>query len=89
MEAAQRAVLERHAALEDVYEANKERVATAKTRAAARGPTHVSLLPRGPLPDSVSTRVSTVPSKVLHSNADGVARIFGRRWRDDEPERDE
>ncbi|AFO57706.1 hypothetical protein NJ7G_2475 [Natrinema sp. J7-2] len=41
----------------------------------------VSSVPCGPLPDSVSTRVSTVPTTVRHAKTDVLTRIYARRWK--------
>jgi hypothetical protein len=43
-------------------------------------PTAVRTMPKGPLPDSASTRVSTVPSQVKYSRAKNPRRIYGRRF---------
>lgn len=76
---AREAVVEQHAAIARVYASNKARFERAKN--AERNSTAVSLLPTGPLPDSVSTRLSTVPSRVPYTEIDALPRIYGRRWR--------
>ncbi|QLG26048.1 hypothetical protein HUG10_00145 [Halorarum halophilum] len=81
------AVIEQHAASERLYESNKTRVRSANRQSAVRDPTKVSSLPSGPLPNSVSTRLSTVPSKVPYSKADALPRIYGHRWRKAESDR--
>lgn len=75
------AVIAQHAATERLYESNKERSRDADRRSAVRDPTKASSLPSGPLPNSVSTRLSTVPSKVPYSRVDALPRIYGHRWR--------
>lgn len=74
-------VVDKHAALERVYESNKERFDRTKARSSAGNPTAVSLLPSGPLPDSVSTRLSTVPAEVPYAYIDALPRIYARRWK--------
>ncbi|MBZ6495475.1 hypothetical protein [Natrinema longum] len=46
----------------------------------SNNPTAVSSVPYGPLPASVSTRVSTVPTNVRHAKVDALPRIYSRRW---------
>lgn len=82
-------VVEGHVAVEQLYESNKERFERTKARSVAGNPTAVSLLPSGPLPDSVSTRLSTVPDEVPHAKIDALPRIYGRRWRRARPSRTE
>lgn len=75
------ALVEQHATLEQVYESNKEQFRKSERQRTARNPTAVSLHPLGPLPDSISTRVSTVLSEVPHAKIKALPRIYGRRWR--------
>lgn len=79
-EAVRDAIVELHAVLERLYVSNKKRFRKADENQTARNPTAVSLLPSGPLPDSVSTRFSTVPARVLHAKIEPLPRIYGRRW---------
>ncbi len=80
-EVVQNAVIEQHERLEEVYEANKARLTPPTRRGVTRNPTAVSLLSSDPLPDSVSTRLSTVPSAVPYAKIDALPRIHGRRWK--------
>lgn len=79
-ETAQAAVLEGHEAIKERYEANRRRFSDADDQRKGRNPTAVSLRSPGPLPDSVSTRLSTVRSRALHSKTDPLTRVYGRRW---------
>lgn len=74
-------VVEGHAAFERLYESNRIRFENARERSITGNPTAVSLLPSGPLPDSVSTRLSTVPAEVPNAKIGALPRIYGRRWR--------
>lgn len=80
VEVARDAVVEQHATIARVYTSNKERFG--KSRGAERNSTSVSLLPAGPLPDSVSTRLSTIPSRIPYTEIDPIHRIYGRRWKE-------
>lgn len=80
-EAVRDAIVELHAVFERLYISNKKRFRKADEGQTVRNPTAVSLLPSGPLPDSVSTRLSTVPSGVLHAKIKPLPRIYGRRWK--------
>ncbi|RQG98674.1 hypothetical protein EA472_16935 [Natrarchaeobius oligotrophus] len=73
---AREGVLKGHKAVEEVYPANRRQPGTRP-----RNPTAVSLHPSGPIPDSVSTRFSSVPSNVRLSKIDALPRVYGRRWR--------
>ena len=86
VEVARDAVVAQHAAVARVYASNKERFEASK--GAGRNSTVVSLLPSGPLPDSVSTRLSTVPSRIPYTEVDALPRIYGRRWTDAGAERE-
>ena len=81
LSAAREEVVERHAALEQRYRSNGKRSEHARGRSTAGTSSSVSLLPPGPLPDSVSTRLSTVPAEVPYANIDALPRVYGRRWR--------
>lgn len=71
-----KAAVKGHAAFERVYDENQERFG-----ARSRNPTAVSLKPSGPLPDGASTRLSTLPSSVRHSDAVVFTPVYGYRWR--------
>lgn len=77
---AQEAIVDGHEAIVSRYETNRQRFGDADDQGNGRNPTAVSLVSPGPLPDGVSTRLSTVRSKGLHSKTDPLPRIFGRRW---------
>ncbi|WP_232702442.1 hypothetical protein [Halobacterium wangiae] len=85
--AVQEKVVEGHEELEERYEANKQRFSSDNEQRAPGNPTAVSLLSSGPLPDSVSTRLSTVPSRVLYSKAEPIPRVYSRRWARGRPKR--
>lgn len=74
-------VIAAHAAFEELYEANQSQPGYAGRRPVSRNATAVSLLPAGPVPDSASTRFSSVPSNVRRATIDALPRIYGRRWR--------
>jgi len=78
---AREGVVDAHERLEQLYESNETRSRTAARKRSGRNPTAVSMLPPGPLPDSVSTRLSTVPPGVPRTKIDPLPRIYGRRWR--------
>ena len=81
MEVLREGVIEAHAAIERVYASNRRRSGTATGRPGTRRSTAVSLHPSGPLPDSASTRLSTVPPDLPYSKIDALPRIYGGRWR--------
>lgn len=81
LEPARDAVVERHEALERQYASNARRFDGSRG-GRVRNPTAFSLRPPGPLPDSISTRLSTVPAAVPNAKIDPLPRIFGRRWRE-------
>ena len=81
MEPLRGAVVEAHADAERIYASNRARFGTADERSVAGNATAVSLLPSGPLPNGVSTRLSTVREEVPYSVTDALPRIYGRRWR--------
>jgi hypothetical protein len=73
-------LLETHETIRHLYEANQQRLGQADHRSGSRNPTARSTLSPGPLPDSISTRVSTVPRRVRHSRTKARPRIYGRRF---------
>lgn len=80
-------LLDTHDKLRVLYEANQEKLGQPGRHPDSRNPTATSTLPPGPLPDSASTRTSTVPSQVRHSKVKNSRRIYGRRF--EEGDRDE
>lgn len=76
------ALLETHATVRRLYEANQRKHGQSGRRSGSRSrnPTAYSTLPRGPLPGPTSTRASTVPTRVRHSRTKGRPRIYGRRF---------
>jgi hypothetical protein len=74
------ALLDTHDTLRLLWEFNNEKLGGRDSL----NPTAVSTMPRGPIPDSVSTRHSTVPSQVRYSRAKNPRRIYGRRFEDAE-----
>ena len=81
MEPLRDAVVEAHADAERIYASNEARFGDADERSVAGNATAVSLLPSGPIPNGVSTRLSTVPAEVPYSTIDALPRIYGRRWK--------
>lgn len=77
------ALLSTHDGLREVYRRNQEKL----SGAGSRNPTATSTMPGGPLPDSASTRTSTVPSQVRYSRVENPRRVYGRRF--DDRRRDE
>ena len=73
-QAGREALISAHEAVEDRYERGSN-------RRVSRNPTAVSLMPPGPLPASISTRVSTVPDAVRGAKIDPLPRVYSRRWR--------
>lgn len=74
-------ILASHGQFRRLYRENQERFGDPGRQPDSLNPTAYSTLPPGPLPDSVSTRTSTVPSRVRHSSADyQPERIYGRRF---------
>lgn len=65
-----------HEKLYKLYELNQEKLGQPDSR----NPTAYSSLPPGPIPDSASTRHSTVPAQVKYSKAENPRRIYGRRF---------
>lgn len=80
-EAARTAVVEGHAALEDLYESKQRGSGYAGRRPVSKNPTAVSSVPYGPLPAGISARVSTVPANVRGAAVDAPPRVYARRWR--------
>lgn len=74
-------VLAGHDRFADLYGEHQRGAGYAGRRPVSKNPTAVSTLPAGPLPASVSTRVSTVPANVRHARIDAPPRIYARRWR--------
>ena len=68
-------------ALVSAHETVEDRYVRDSHRRTSRNPTAVSLMPSGPLPASVSTRVSTVPDAVRGAKIDPLPRVYSRRWR--------
>ena len=83
LETLREGVIEGHAAFERRYEENRERFERTADRSAAKNPTAVSLLPDGPLPNSASTRFSTVPKDLPYAMTEALPRIYGPRWKRD------
>jgi hypothetical protein len=73
-------LLETHATVRRLYEANQRKFGRSNRRSGSRNPTARSTGSRGPLADSISTRVSTVPRQVRHSRTKARPRIYGRRF---------
>jgi hypothetical protein len=81
IEAGREAVIDAHAAFEELYESNQHGTGYEGRKPSSNNPTAVSSMPVGPLPASVSTRVSTVPTNVRHAKVEAFPRVYGRRWR--------
>lgn len=81
IDAARNAVVEGHSKFEELYESNLRGSGYAGRRPVSNNPTAVSSVPHGPLPASVSTRVSTVPTNVRYAKLDASPRIYSRRWK--------
>lgn len=80
IDAFRRTLLETHATVRRLYEANRRKLGGSDRRSGSRNPTARSTRSPGPLPDSISTRVSTVPRRVRHSRTKPRPRIYGRRF---------
>lgn len=74
------ALLKTHGLLHDVYEANQEKLGQEGGQPDSLNPTAYSSMPGGPVPDSASTRTSTVPAQVKYSRVDAPKRIYGHRF---------
>ncbi|PCR92390.1 hypothetical protein [Natrinema ejinorense] len=79
--AARKGVIDGHSKFEDLYESTQRGPGYAGRKPVSNNPTAVSSVPYGPLPASVSTRVSTVPTSVRHAKIDALPRIYSRRWK--------
>ncbi|WP_436345716.1 hypothetical protein [Natronorubrum sp. FCH18a] len=79
--AARNGVVEGHSTFETLYESTGRGSGYAGRTPVSKNPTAVSSVPYGPLPASVSTRVSTVPRGVRGAKVDALPRIYGRRWK--------
>lgn len=79
--AARNGVIDGHSKFEKLYESTQRGSGYAGRKPISNNPTAVSSVPYGPLPTSVSTRVSTVPSNVRQAPVDALPRIYGRRWK--------
>ncbi|MFC4542998.1 hypothetical protein ACFO5R_13805 [Halosolutus amylolyticus] len=84
---ARKGVIDGHSTFEDLYGSSQRGTGYAGRKPVSKNPTAVSSVPYGPLPASVSTRVSTVPANVRHARVDALPRIYGRRWRTGAPRR--
>ena len=80
-ETARKGVVDGHAKFEELYAATQREPGYAGRQPVSKNPTAVSTLPYGPLPASISTRVSTVPAAVRRAKVDPIPRIYARRWR--------
>ncbi|MEY7848680.1 hypothetical protein AB7C87_05695 [Natrarchaeobius sp. A-rgal3] len=78
--AARKGVIDGHETVERLYESMQRGPGYAGRRPVSNNPTAVSSVPYGPLPASVSTRVSTVPTNVRGAKVDALPRIYSRRW---------
>lgn len=78
---ARKGVIEGHSKFETLYESTQRGTGYAGRRPVSKNPTAVSSVPHGPLPASISTRVSTVPANVRQSKVDALPRLYSRRWK--------
>ena len=78
--AARKAVVEGHSKFERLSESTGRGSGYAGRKPVSNNPTAVSSVPYGPLPASISTRVSTVPANVRGARVDAPRRIYARRW---------
>ncbi|WP_293031693.1 hypothetical protein [Natronococcus sp.] len=78
---AREAVIDAHSTVEELYESHQRGSGYEGRRPRSNNPTAVSSMPVGPLPASVSTRVSTVPTDGRHAKVEAFPRVYGRRWR--------
>lgn len=79
--AARTGVVDAHSKFEEIYESTQRGPGYAGRKPVSNNPTAVSSVPYGPLPASVSTRVSTVPTNVRQAPVDALPRLYGRRWK--------
>lgn len=73
-------LLSTHGKLHRLYELNQEKLGQPGRQPDSLNPTAYSSLPPGPIPDSASTRRSTVPAQVKYSKVENPRRIYGRRF---------
>lgn len=73
-------LLSTHEKLHKLYELNQQKLGQPGRQPDSLNPTAYSSLPPGPVPDSASTRRSTVPAQVKYSKVDNPRRIYGRRF---------
>lgn len=73
-------LLSTHDLLRELYEANQEKLGQPGRQSDSLNPTAYSSLPPGPVPDSASTRTSTVPARVKYSRVDPPRRVYGNRF---------
>ena len=73
-------LLSTHDKLHRLYEMNQEKLGQPGRQPDSLNPTAYSSLPSGPVPDSASTRRSTVPAQVRYSKVENPRRIYGRRF---------
>ncbi|WP_232702622.1 hypothetical protein [Halobacterium wangiae] len=73
-------LLSTHELLRKLYEKNKESLGQPGRQPDSLNPSAYSTLPPGPVPDSASTRTSTVPDRVKYSGVEPSRRIYGRRF---------
>lgn len=73
-------LLSTHDKLRKLYELNQEKLGQPGRQPDSLNPTAYSSLPPGPIPDSASTRRSTVPAQVKYSRVENPKRIYGRRF---------
>ena len=74
------ALLATHSGLRRIYEANQEKLGQSGHQPDSLNPTAASTMPPGPLPNSASSRASTVPAQVKYSKVEPHRRIYGRRF---------
>lgn len=73
-------LLSTHEKLRRLYHANREKLGQSGHQPDSLNPTATRTMPAGPVPDSASTRSSTVPSQVRYSRVENPERIYGRRF---------
>ncbi|WP_336344904.1 hypothetical protein [Halalkalicoccus ordinarius] len=73
-------LLSTHDKLHRLYELNQQKLGQPGRQPDSLNPTAYSSLPPGPVPDSASTRRSTVPAQVKYSKVENPRRIYGRRF---------
>ncbi|WP_336363279.1 hypothetical protein [Halalkalicoccus salilacus] len=73
-------LLSTHDKLRKLYELNQQKLGQPGRQPDSLNPTAYSSLPPGPIPDSASTRRSTVPAQVKYSKVKNPKRIYGRRF---------